>query len=540
MHPHGRGHGRRRTEFVTPRRALAALLAGLLLASSAAAQDRVLDLLGASGTTARMQTPGSAMSLVPMSGPVDPAEYVLGPGDVLQLNLSGSVTRSWDLVVTPEGTLYVQSVGSLAVAGTSLLEARAHVLKRVSEEYRGVSIDLRLVRPRAMLIHITGQSRLSGALEVPGSRRVSEILVDTVFAPRASRRNIELRRQTATGELRLLVDLFRFRLTGHRRLDPLLRDGDIVHIPVSSSHIGIEGAVGRPGQYEWVPGDSLSTLIEIGGGPLPETVEDAWLVRFRDATQFDSVAFRVSEVLAGRYDIALRHGDRAFLYFQPRFHEPEHATILGEVHRPGAIPLEAGKTRLTDLVRSAGGFLERADLAALRVFRANRFAGEGDPEIERLANLSRKEMTASEYEVLRARLTARREDFRVDWRRVLENRDLDLFLRAGDIVRVDPIVAAVRVEGEVRRPGLVQYDPGRTVNAYVRLAGGLSNRASRAQMRVTRAVTGQTILAKDVRSIEAGDLIWVPERGETAAWQNAQSMLLVLAQIATVILAIRR
>src|SRR5262249_14541388 len=159
--------GAGRGEGVTRRRAaLLALLASLAgWGPEARAQDRLLDLLGSSATAARAQAQAVVPTL-PMSGPVEPAEYGIGPGDVLQLNLSGSVTRSWDLAVTPEGTLFVPSVGSLAVAGSSLLDARQRVLQKVSGEYRGVSIDLRLVRPREMLVHLTGQSRLPGALVV--------------------------------------------------------------------------------------------------------------------------------------------------------------------------------------------------------------------------------------------------------------------------------------------------------------------------------------------------------------------------------------
>ena len=514
------------------------VLALAALASGARAQERLLDVLGGSGAAARMQNAALAV-LVPMSGPVDPAEYVIGPGDVLQLNLSGSVTRQWDLAVTPEGTLYVPSVGSLAVAGTSLLDARQKVLQRVSTEYRGVSIDLRLVRPRTMLVHLTGQTRLQGALGIPATSRVSEVLVDTVFGVRASRRNIEIRRQTPRGESRIPVDLLRFRLTGRRRSDPLLRDGDILHIPVTGSPIGIEGAVGRPGHYEIAAGDSLSTLLEIGGGPLPEAADEALLVRFHDPTKLDTTSFRLSDLVQGRFDVALRDGDRAFFYFRPRYHELSNATILGEVARPGAIPLEEGRTRLSDLIAAAGGFLPDADLSALRVFRAGRMEGT-DAEVERLAQLSRREMTASEYEVLRAKLTARHEEFRVDWKRVKGTPELDIVLRAGDIVRVDRVVPSVRVEGEVRRPGLVQHAPGRGVGAYVRLAGGYNGRAWRSQIRVTRAITGQTILARDVPSIEPGDMIWVPERAESASWQNLQATLLFLAQVATVIVAVRR
>jgi hypothetical protein len=73
----------------------------------------------------------------------------------------------------------------------------------------------------------------------------------------------------------------------------------------------------------------------------------------------------------------------------------------------------------------------------------------------------------------------------------------------------------------------------------VRLAGGFSDRAARGQLRVKRAVTGQTMLARDVASLEPGDLVWVPERGEFKGWQNVQSILLIATQLATIVLAVR-
>jgi protein involved in polysaccharide export with SLBB domain len=181
-----------------------------------------------------------------------------------------------------------------------------------------------------------------------------------------------------------------------------------------------------------------------------------------------------------------------------------------------------------------------ADLGSVRVFRSNPQVTGTDPEIERLAGLGRREMTASEYEALRARVAAGRPDFRVDWNRVKPGGDLDLALRPGDIVRVDPVGASVRVEGEVRLPGLVRYEPGRRFSDYVQLAGGYSERADRGKVRIKRAVTGQTILARDVAALQPGDLVWVPERAESTAWQNMQSLLLVVAQVATFIVAVRR
>jgi protein involved in polysaccharide export with SLBB domain len=295
----------------------------------------------------------------------------------------------------------------------------------------------------------------------------------------------------------------------------------------------------RPSKYELAPGDSMSTLFTLAGGPIPSSTDQAVLVRFVDATRKDSLSFKVSDVMAGRFDTPLRDGDHVFVYYQARYHYLEQASIFGEVQRPGIYPLLPGLTRLSDLVHLAGGFLPSADLGSIRVFRSTGPAGEPDPEITRLSQLGRKEMTATEYEALRARVASQRQDFRVDWSRVKPGGDLDIVLRTGDAVRVDQVVATVRVDGEVKLPGLIRYEPGRKWEEYVKLAGGYSEHAVPHKVSVKRAVTGQTILARDVSVLQPGDLIWVPERGDPQTWQNFQAVLLVATQVATIILALR-
>jgi protein involved in polysaccharide export with SLBB domain len=511
------------------------LLAALLLAGTGAhAQTQggsgAIDLLAPTGAP-----PGSA----PMSRPVDPTEYVVGPGDLLQINMSGGVTRSWDAMILPEGTLYVPSIGPIPMTGITLVEARHLVQQRLSVEYRGVSVDLRLLRPRTFLVYMIGETTSPGAHEVSATSRASEVLTEALFSEAASRRSVEVRRSSPQGETRMRIDLTRFRLTGYLANDPLLREGDQVFFSRVSAEVTIEGAVARPSKYDLAQGDSLSTLFTLAGGPLSNATDQAVLVRFEDATRKDSLSFKIADVLAGRFDPLLRDGDHVYVYFQPRYHFLEEASIVGEVQRPGNYPLLPGLTRMSELVALAGGFLPDADLASIRVFRSIGAAGGPDPEIERLSQLGHKDMTASEYEVLRARVASQRQDFRVDWKRVKPGGDLDIVLRGGDAVRVEPIVETVRVDGEVRLPGLIRYEPGRSVEEYVKLAGGYSERAVPHKVRVKRAVTGQTILARDVGALQPGDLVWVPERGDPQTWQNFQAVLLVATQVATIILALR-
>lgn len=518
---------------------LFAWVACALVASLAHAQGSVIDQLGQAGAGRNVLAPTGGPAQPPMSRPVNPAEYVVGPGDLLQLNLSGGVNRSWDALILPEGTLYVPSVGPVPMTGLTLVEARRAILQRLSTEYRGVNVDLRLLRPRSFLVSLVGETSQPGALQVSATARASEVLVEALFNPAASRRRVEVRRPTPQGETRIVMDLTRYRLTGFLAQDPLLREGDILFFPRGVAEATIDGAVARPGAYELAEGDSLSTLLALAGGVTRNSTDQAVLVRFPEPTRTDSLSFRIRDLLERRFDTLMRDGDRVYVYYQPKFHFLEQASISGEVQRPGSYPLLPGLTRLTDLVRVAGGFLPGADLASLRVYRPGLSGRVPDPELERLSKLGRADMTAAEYEALRARVTAQREDFRVDWNRVKPGGDLDLVLRGGDLVTVDRVMNAVRVEGNVRLPGLIQYEPGRRVNEYVRLAGGYSDRAWRGKVRVKRAVTGQTILAKDVATLEPGDLVWVPERGESSTWASLQTVLLLATQVATIVLALR-
>src|SRR6185369_7992666 len=150
------------------------LLAVLLLAGTGASAQSAADLLNATSGGRNVMAPTGTVGSPPMSRPVDPTEYVVGPGDLLQINLSGGVTRSWDAMILPEGTLYVPSIGPIPMIGITLVEARRLVQQRLSVEYRGVNVDLRLLRPRTFLVYMIGETTAPGPHEVSATSRASE------------------------------------------------------------------------------------------------------------------------------------------------------------------------------------------------------------------------------------------------------------------------------------------------------------------------------------------------------------------------------
>src|SRR5262249_20970755 len=164
-------------------------------------------------------TGGSIPSLV--TAPVDPDVYVVGPGDLFQLTLSGPVSRVDYLTVGPEGDLLIPGSGPFHLSGLTLKVARQKLLESLAREFRGVRIDLRLARVRLMRVYVTGDVKQAGPIEIAATSRLSEALPIAVLVNGASRRNVLLHHRDGTT---LVGDLELFDRTGRYDLNPYLSD----------------------------------------------------------------------------------------------------------------------------------------------------------------------------------------------------------------------------------------------------------------------------------------------------------------------------
>jgi polysaccharide export outer membrane protein len=506
------------------RTATVLLVGALLVGAVSARAQNGLDATGldadvlAQKAQAQRKTGLEGVQLPPaeLAGPIAQTVYRVGPGDLLFLHLWGQTTRNIPLEVGPEGAVLLPDDGLVSVAGRTLADVRADILARMHRRYRGVNMELRLARPRAFRIYLTGQVKEPGSVSANGACRVGDVLANGMLTEGASRRRIEVLHRDGTREF---CDLELFLQTGDAGMNPWLRDGDVIQVPSATEFIYVQGAVARPGRYELGVRDSLRTLLRLAGDPLPSAVVDrVRLVRFKDAFTPESLWVSLDDVYSRRQNPPLEDGERMYVYFIPQYHQQHEAVITGEVQRPGTYPIVEGRTRLSNLVSAADGFQVGADLSAIRVHRRSALATEKDQELDRLLRLSRNDLTSSEYEMLRTKLAGQREDYRVDWARLEGSKDLDLLLRDGDSVRVERLVSSIRVDGEVRRPGILNFVRGESVKDYVAQVGGYTNRAWRGKVRVTRAVTGQTLLAKNVRTLDPGDFVWVPEKPDVTVW----------------------
>lgn len=524
--------------------AVLALLAfaGPVRAQSLDSESRMRDAVGPgvwSGISPTVvDRQGITPEVVAQPGAIDPETYRMGPGDMLTLRLWGRVARTSSLDVDAEGRVHLPQLESMRVAGRTLADVRRALIARMAEVYRGVNVEVGLARMRRFKVYVSGEVKSPGAYDATPVTRASEILSQAGLLDGASRRNV---RRIALDGREQRVDTPVFELAGDLAGNPMLEDGDRLVVPPATLSFAAAGAFARPRRFELAPDDSLGLLVRLAGGALPSAdLAGARLVRFRTASETDTMRIR----LGGADDaLRLQDGDALFLTFVPEYHQLNTITLVGEVARPGAYPIRMGQDRLSDIIARAGGFQPRADLGNVVVFRAPPPTGEGRDDFERLMRLSRDQMTETEYSRLMAELAQRKNHFRVDWRRLQAagtGEDLDLLLVNNDVVRVDPLVTSVRVDGQVRNPGMVEYAPGRTLDEYVKLAGGFTSRAARGGVRVSRAGTGHLVPARSVRDLKPGDTVWVPEARETDYWTLVRDIISLAAQVAVVIVAVRR
>lgn len=471
------------------------------------------------------------------SGTVDPSQYRVGPGDVFALWIWGPVSRTSTIEIGPEGSLLLGDLGFIDVTGITLTQLRERVTRHVESRLRGVGVDIRLARPRQFQVLLTGDVRTPGPLQAQGGARVGDVLADSLLSHRSSRRNIILIR--ADGQ-RTRVDLGRVRVLGERDADAFIGDGDIIQVPTTTSQVGVWGGVARSGVQELGARDSIRTLLALAGGMTSDAIaERALLIRWNSSTERDTIAIDLREG-APDLDRLVKMNDQLHVFRLPRFQESPQVTLVGQVGRTGVYPIERGRTRLSALLASAGGLAPDADRSALRLIRRSP-SGVEDPEFERLVQLSRDQMTESEYESFRTRLAARVPAFRVDADELTTSDSArDPVLEDGDVIRVERLSHSIRVDGQVKRPGLIAHREGATWRHYVEAAGGYSARAARTQVRLTRASDQKTVRIADAGEVAPGDFVWVPERPDVSPWSYLRDALVIGAQVATLVIAIRK
>lgn len=506
---------------------------------------------------------------------IDPDTYLVGPGDVLELYVWGEFDRSYLLQVDPEGKVLIPTVGVYHLADQPLSRCKELIDGAAQAKYPGVPITVTLASMRFFTVYLSGAVLREGSQVVQPTTRVSDVIeraggyldelrgatIEEEVAGKtvqrlrqiqnrpAGRRSIRLQRGDGRVES---VDLDMFHASGRVDLNPYLRMGDVVHVGYRQDEVFIYGAINREGVQEYRPGDVVADLVALANGLRSDApLERAEVWRFHEGTDSLEVL-----VLADSEDPArplildevlrfpLRPKDTVYLRSRTNWQRSSRVVVSGEVRYQGRYQIYPGITRLRDLIDEAGGLTELASLSGARLVRS-KLRKVLDPELERLRKLQGvtglADMNPEDRAYLKTKGRQEAGRAAVDFERLFlhDDESQNVVLEEGDVVFIPQVRRTVTISGQVRKPGLVDFEEGKTVGYYMEKAGGYAYNASKSGSRLIRSRTGEREMLRKGQVLEPGDEIWIPEKEYRDWWAFTQGTMRTVAETLTLIILIR-
>ncbi|HMK39792.1 MAG TPA: SLBB domain-containing protein, partial [Bacteroidota bacterium] len=455
----------------------------------------------------------SAVTVVQPRGPalesvIAPDLYHVGPSDIFSVNVWASPPLAYQLTVTPEGSLIIPTVGEVQVADLTLTSAREKILGAIHKRYLRSEVSITLVTPRPIVVSIQGQVLNPGSYVMAAYNRVDKAVEEAnrlmvgqyaaereIIREKMSRRRIIVRHRDGSREI---VDIPKFLATKDERWNPYLREGDIIVVPINNFErnvIGVYGEVNSPGRIEFAEGDSVRDAIRIAYGFTPHARMDSVELTRQDSTGGIVIRkyFDARSIMEGSTpDFPMQPGDRLLVHGTIDKRGDYRVEVKGEVLFPGTYPISREHTRLSEVIRSAGGFTESASLQLAEVLRHT--VATREIELERLESLrGGVPPDDSTYYYLETNLRIQKEVVNADFVKLFRGRDStqDVVLNDLDIIDVPSRKKTVYVFGQVVNPGHIGFVPGEDIWYYVRKAGGVTDRARTGDIKLVKAKTRQ-------------------------------------------------
>jgi protein involved in polysaccharide export with SLBB domain len=471
------------------------------------------------------------------SGSINEENYIVGPGDIFFISISGIEETTLKVQINFEGDLYIPRAGGISLKDKSLAESKSLIIDRLNKYYKNVDIFISLAEFRRIQVSLIGDVVTPSTVTLKSNARLLDLLRSSDGLTSTSNyRNITIQSINGTKNV---YDLLYFLRKGDYSQNPFLKEGDVVIVDKTDKIVTILGQIKYPASYEFVQSENLKQLIELAGGLLTKArLDSIELIRFDDEgnTQY-SLYFSYDEIFSNPEP--LKNRDLIIIRELPEYMLSHFVRIEGEIKYPGYYKIEKDSTRLSEIVREAGGFLEKASLINSYLVRSEPDSLI-DPEYERLKLMLRADMTDDEYDYLKAKSRQRSGKVVVDFYKLFNEKveEEDIILKKNDYIHISEEKNYIVMLGQVVNPGKIIFNPDLSISDYIELAGGFGWRALKGDVRVIKVNTGEWVDADDIDNLDPGDTIWVPEDPPGPKfWDVFTTSLQVLGQVAAVIAA---
>lgn len=468
----------------------------------------------------------SPSTFAPTSDAPVPANYPVGVGDEIVVQLFGKENATYRLIVNRKGEIQFPSLGPIQVAGMEFAQVSDMLTQRVKEQMIGVNSSISLGKLRSIQIFVMGDAYKPGAYTVSALTTISQaIYYSGGFGKNGALRNVQLKRN---GRVVRELDLYDLLLKGDTSNDVRLLSGDVVLINPVQKLVEIGGEVNRPAIYELMPGETLRDVVNMAGGFTANAyLEKVNLKRYHEGDRRDLITLNLSKAnelskrLASGDSISVKRKSGKLTAF---------VEVKGDVQHPGYFAwkpnlkvadlfsnLEAGINDTTDvgyaiLVREIN---ERKDIEVLQLNLAAAILDPSSNDNYTLRNrdvllvfnrkntgvsVSSKEKIQDDAETS-ALISARKQEESKNTRQALL---APVLLQLRQQAKLGESPKIVDVFGEIHHPGRYPLIDGMSLTNLVAAAGGLTYEAYTANAELSRVNEDATTeqVSADIKAID--------------------------------------
>ena len=408
------------------------------------------------------------LSFEPSMNIATPSDYVLGPGDVVIINIYGGSQSSNNYVISNDGSVTVPGYGPIDLSGLTVAGANDKLRRTLGSRFQSSEIKTSVSKTRSIRVNVMGEVKVPGTYTLSAFATVFHALyMAGGINGLGTLRNIKVYRG---GSLITVVDVYEYIMNGRLAGNVRLQDNDVIIVSPYDCLVDITGAVKRPMCYEMRRNESLSTLVKYAGSWSNYAYKkQVRILRVNgeqkqvfNVDEFDMSSFKVMDGDAVSVDSILDRYENM-------------VEVKGAVFRPGLYQLGAQINTVRSLVEQAQGLTEDA------------YAKHA--VIHRLKDDRTKTVLA------------------IDLEAIMNDAEADIPLKNEDVLFIPTEASKTKkrtltIHGEVQFPGTYEYAEHQTVEDFIVQAGGLTDAASIAKVDVSRrildpmATAGSMVLAK--------------------------------------------
>ncbi|MCQ2257954.1 MAG: SLBB domain-containing protein [Bacteroidaceae bacterium] len=392
-----------------------------------------------------------------------PANYRLGAGDEVIIDVWGASQETFTGPISPDGVITIEGVGPCKIGGMSVSEANAFLKEKLGQFYSGSNIQLSVGGTRTIQVQVMGEVNVPGTYSLSSlSSAFNALYAAGGISDIGTLRDIKVYRQ---GRQISSIDVYDYLMNGNSRGDVRLSDNDVILVGPYDALVEIRGKVKRPMFYEMKKNESLKTILSYSGG----FTGDAYKKSIR-VTRKNGAEYSIHTV--GEFDwssFTLCDGDSVTIDSVVARYS-NMVEVRGAVFHSGMYQMDGKINTVRELVKAAEGLREDAFTA-----RAVMHRQKADLTLEVLS---------------------------VDILGIMNGTVADIPLRKNDVLFIPSKLdlqgeRTFTISGEVKFPGSYVYADNTTIEDLVLQAGGLTDAASTVKVDVYRRIDNPLALEDD-------------------------------------------